>query len=928
MRTFAKLISILSLATLTLLSACTDNSPEGHIQAAKKALQKADFKVAAIELKSALQSTPNNIEARLLLGQALQSQGQWADSEKELRKALELGASKEEILPWLVRTMIKLGKIQEALDMKVPSAGMGSQAIASLQAERANAFIFLNKPEVAAQTIRDGESALASSGTTGFSKDLQLAKARLAYKNNQPAQAMALLDEVLQRDPKFIEGMYTKAQLFVLDGKPAEAQKVYQQITAAKPGEALAYIAISEIHLHAKNAAAAEEALKAAEKVSPNMPQVKFTRAKLELSKGEYKKAIELVQQVLRTSPNHMPAILLQAAANYALGNYEQSLKAATRVLVAYPDDLFSAKLVASNQLRTSEIKAALDTLGHMLKSHPDDIQLLSMAAEAHMLTKQNNKAMEYLERAAALQPKNADIKQSMARGHLALGQSERALAELEQAANLSESTSTADINLILLHMARREYDRALLAIAKLEKKLPNSPVANNLRATVHLRKNDRVAARNAYEKALAIQPDFFAAAVGLAQLDLQDKKPESARKRFESILNKDGKNLEAMMAMAEIAAADKKESEYLKWLEQAAKANPQALEPRAALVNYHVAKKAPQKALSVAREAVTANPESPEALSMLGSAQMAAGDQASAVATYTTINEKTPNSAEAQYRLGVAQVAANHPREGRASMEKALAIKPSHVGALDGLLLLDMLGKKFDVAMQRAQAFQTKNPKSPVGFTREADILFTQKQYAPAAKIYEQALIRGAGLKEFAKMQASLTRSGNQKLADQKLVDQLKRQPDDIGLQNFAAEYYMTEGRDAEAIRLFEALRAKLPNNSTLLNNLAGLYQKRGDARALETAALAYKIDSANPAIADTYGWLLVEQGQVARGLELLRYAVDKAKTVSGVRYRYAAALAKSGQKAEARKQLEELFRAGQTFPESEAAKALLQKL
>jgi predicted Zn-dependent protease len=176
--------------------------------------------------------------------------------------------------------------------------------------------------------------------------------------------------------------------------------------------------------------------------------------------------------------------------------------------------------------------------------------------------------------------------------------------------------------------------------------------------------------------------------------------------------------------------------------------------------------------------------------------------------------------------------------------------------------------------------------------------------------------------------MQVSLARSGNKKLADQKLDERLKRYPDDLALQRHAAGYYMGEGRDTEAIRLLEDLRVKQPNNAQVLNDLATLYQKQKDDRALGTAERAHILDATDPAIADTYGWLLVEQGQAGRGLELLRYAMDKARNVPVVRYHYAAALAKTGNKSEARKTLEELLHSNQAFPELEAAKSLLKAL
>ncbi len=928
MRTPEKLITSLTLASLMLLAGCLDKSPESHIQAAKKAMQGADYKVASIELKSALQSAPNNLEARLLLGETLQAQEQWLDSERQLRKALELGAASEQILPLLAHTLVKQGKFQEAIKLEVPKSGLGSQSLASLQAERANAQMSLNHLAEAAMTIGEGERVLASGGTAEISKDLQLAKARLAFLNKQPADAMAFLEVALQKDAKFVDALYLKAQLLGVGGKEAEAVEVYRQITTAKPRDALAYLAIAEESMREADLKAADAAISAAEKSGTNRLLVNFARARLEYGKGDMKRAHEVLQQILRDTSDHMPSLLLDSAVNYELGNYEQSLKSASLVLAQVPDNIQAAKLVAANQLRRDDTQSVLGTVLPMLKTHPDDARLLSLAGEAYLRDKQYSKAMEFLDKAALLQPKDADIKQRQARGHIALGRIDQAAADLEQAASLSDKAGQADLSLITLHLRERQFDKALRAIAALEKKLPNNPVTHNLRAAAYLGMNDKAAARKSLQQALAIKPDFYPAAASLARLDLSEKNPEAARKRFKSILEKDGKNIQAMMALASMAASEKKEKEYLNWLERAAKADPKAIPPRAALIRYFLEKKNPQKALNLAREAVDANPESPEALVLLGAAQMGAGDKASGVSTLTRVTEKLPGSAEAYHDLAMAQIASQQNAAARTSLEKALSLRPTHSPSFDLLTRMDLADKKPELALQRARKFQADYPKSPFGFDREAGILLGQKQFAQAAKLYEQTIKRGAGSQGLISLHRALLSAGNNTSAEQKLADWLKHYPEDKTIRAYAADHFARAGRSSEAIAQYQGLISAAPNNALLLNNLAGLYFQAKDARALETAKKAYKINSEHPEIQDTLGWILVQQGDGKRGLDLLGKARAQNPKSLAVRYHYAVALAKTGNKIQAKQELEQITGAKQAFPEMEEAKLFLKGL
>ncbi len=921
--------AVLALAFTLPLAGCWDKNPASHIQEARLAIQKSDFKTAIIELKSALQIASDNAEARLLLGQTFHSVGQWANSEKELRKALELGMQADRVLPLLARTLVEMGKNQEAVDLAIPQAGLTADALASLQAEKASALMALNKSAEAEAAIARGEKTLALIDANAFSNDLQLAKARLAMFRNQPPQAAALLDVALQRDPKFIPALYLQAQLQLAERKTQETLKTYERIIAAKPNEVLAHLGIVELKLQNNELAAAEKSLLAAEKIDANSLLVKYARAKLSMLKGDLKRSNEVLQQVLRVLPNHLPALMLDAVVSFGLGNYERSLSSAQKVLGRAPGHPYATKLVAANELRRGNAKVALDLLQPLSQANPQEVELLSMLGEAYLQTKQYDKAMASLDRAVVLQPENAKIKQDLARGYYEQGRTDLALQQLEQVTSQHHKVGSADFSLISLYMVRNEFDKALQAIAAVEKESPDNPLVGKLKGIALLGKNDRAGARRAFERSIALRPDYFPAAANLARMDIAENRPDAARQRFESILKADAKNTQAMMALAELAISKKAEKEALDWMERAAKVDQKAIPPRAGLVRYHLAKHAPERALTFAREAVSANPDSPEALGLLASVQMQSGDKPSALSSYIKLAEKAPKSAEAMYQLGAAQAASKRFEAGRASFEKALALQPGHEAALGALLALDVADNKFDTALQRARAFQARNSKAPAGFVREGDILIKQKQYAQAAKAYEQGLSRSGeqNVQLFAKMQAALVRAGNKKLADQKLVELLSRHPKDVRVQAYAADYYQSVGSNAEALRIYENLRQSQPN-ATLLNNMAVLYQRMQDARALSVAEQAFKLAPNDPTIMDTLGWILLAQGETTRSVDLLKQAASKLPNSAVVRYHLAAALARTGLKAEAKRELDASLKSGSGFPEAEAARKLAASL
>ncbi len=929
MTSYARLRPLVLALLFTLpLAGCGEESPESRIEAAKLALKNSDNKAAIIELKSALQKVPDNAEARLLLGQTLQTTGDWQGSEKELRKAIELGGQSELALPLLAKTLIKQGKYKDVTELDIPVAILTSSSIAYVQAEKANAFLGLNNPAAASNAINEGDKSIAAVGGNSFSNDLQLAKARLALVNEQPAQAVALLNSVLQRDGKSVDALYLKARVLLGTGKTAEALAEYQQLISSKPDEIQAHLAIAEIKLRGNDLVAAEKALQAAEKVDANNPMVRYVRGIFELGRSNLEKADSALLDVLRIAPDHLPSQMAFAMVSYGLGHYVQSSKAAGKVLAALPDNLEAAKVLVGSQLMLGDIQGALKTIQLLLSKHAEDAQMLTLAGQVYLQAKDYNKAQAYLDKAATLDPESARIKTQQAASQLAAGNSNAALANLETATRLSNKPGLADIPLVMLHIHNKQYDQALQAITQLDKKLPINPLTHNLRAGALLGKQDRVGARKALEEALKLQPSFFSAAINLARMDMQDGKPEAARKRFEGILASDQNNVQAMLALADLAAAGKREIDAVAWLEKAVKADPKYLPAYNALALHYLGAKENAKALALASQATNANPDSLVALNLLGATQLATGKKDAAIDTYTRLTHQAPQSPEAYRLLAIAQTADKQIGAARDSLKTALKLKLDFLPAQESLIRLELADNKPDAALAIARQIQSQLPKSPLGFDLEADIRLLQKNYPQAIKSYQEALTKGAGTAGLIKLHRAFQVAGDGKAADRQLADWIKQHPKDLAARNYAAEFYMLSKRNREAIALYEQLLKAKPNTIIALNNLASLYQREKDNRALATAEQALKIAPDQPAVQNTLGWILVEQGQLPRGLDLLGKAATKSPKEGVLRYHYGVALARSGKKVEAKKELEAAIASGQKFLELEDAKVLLKNL
>jgi putative PEP-CTERM system TPR-repeat lipoprotein len=238
------------------------------------------------------------------------------------------------------------------------------------------------------------------------------------------------------------------------------------------------------------------------------------------------------------------------------------------------------------------------------------------------------------------------------------------------------------------------------------------------------------------------------------------------------------------------------------------------------------------------------------------------------------------------------------------------------------------MRQERADEALKVARDFQRANPKLAAGFVLEADILAQQRKFDAAIPLLNKAQslqAQGIVAVRIHQLQLAAKRPAE---ADAGLQQWLNAHPNDVAARLYLAESQMARKQNKAAIAQYETALKAQPDNALVLNNLASLYQLEKDPRALATAERAYKVKPDAAAVADTLGWILVEQGQAARAVDLLRKAAADAPTSGEIGYHYAVALAKSGDKAAARKQLETILSSGQAFPQQDQAKALLKQL
>ncbi len=453
----------------------------------------------------------------------------------------------------------------------------------------------------------------------------------------------------------------------------------------------------------------------------------------------------------------------------------------------------------------------------------------------------------------------------------------------------------------------------------------PNDIEGRKLLAQVELRLNEPEKAR----KLLASGPDSDASnsLLSLATFDAGTGHGDAAVEDLEKLLKRDPKSSRAELGLAQLAIRRGDLDDARRRLQKLRNADSKAVEARLMLAAIDLGSSYAAEVDEVLDEALRAAPDRADVSDAVGRLYLRVGRYDDALAKFRTAVEKDSARPEFWLDLGRAHAALNQLAAAQAAVERSLTLKPDWIPAAELLTRIDLSLDRNDAAMQRVATLSARHPQDPAALALEGETRFATKQYAQAAQRFEAAArIRPSVALAIRIYQTRhLAHAGD---ATSSLIAWLRDHPRDAFVRVLLAGAYMEGGKDREAIGEYEQILRDNPRNVIALNNLAALYDRAKDPRALSTAQKAFELAPKNAAIADTYGWIAFKSGGKSQALEILAAAATAAKEASDIQYHYAAALAQSGDTAKSVELLKKTLAGGRPFDGRAEAEELLKKL
>lgn len=913
-----------ALVCLALLSGCNwFVSVDERISRAQAHLAKGEDRAAAIELQNALSSQPDNVEARLLMARVSLRQGDVEGAKNELSHARDAGAPAAELAELAADVRLAQGEYAPLLaDIDAGKTGLDAAHAATY---RGLALLATHDLAGASDAFR---AALAA--------DAGLTRAHVGL-----AESLAQsgdFDGALREIAGIVDKHPEETHAWVLEGRILAQRGDFQEARQAllnarkNAGASLTTVEYStllatlvETSLASGDPAAAKATLKELADRMPNAPLVSLLSARIAMAEQRYPVAVTEAQKVVAAAPNHPMAKLVLGAALLANGNYNQAEVQLSQLVAQSPDNLEARKLLADTNLRLQRPEMAVEVLTSAQQAGGTDAQVESLLAWANLQRGDEDAAIDLIKRSLAAHPESDKLKLDLALAYVTAGRNQDAVDLLDSMPARADGHRREQL-LIAAIGGSRTPEAARAEVEKIVKANANDVGVLTVAANFHARNRDFPRARELLNAARAADPGDTGSLSSLARLESAAGDERAARAALQELLKLDPANRQARLSLAQMALRANDVAAGIEQLEAVRKAEPQAADARLVLASIYLRQRKSKEADEVLGELGSLGRQNAAVAVATGRLYASVGRYDEALGLFRSAAQRDPKNAAWLLDVARVQQARGDRLAARVTLDQALALEPDSIAANAQMATLEQSEGRKEQALARAQSVRKRHPQSAGAAMLEGDVQLALRNAPAAAKAFADAYAltpsSAAAIRVY--QARSITRAND---ATASLENWLRREPGDVTARLVYAQGLLERGRHAEAIAQYELAQQAGPPGVLALNNLAWLYQQVKDPRAQATARKAFDLAPDNAAVADTYGWILVESGRAAEALPILERASRAAGAGPEVRFHHAAALARAGRSEEARTALRQLLAEPQ-FPMAAQARELLAGL
>lgn len=329
--------------------------------------------------------------------------------------------------------------------------------------------------------------------------------AALLLHSDKREQAAALLEEVLEKNPRDNDALLMRARLAMARGQAANAIIDLRAVMKDQPDapDVLSLLALA--HSQNREPQLALDVLRGAVDANPRNEGLRIQLAQELRKSGDQRAALDQYQEVLKRAPGHMSALEATFRIHLAKQNWRAAEAVLQQIRKHHPDDPLGHYLAGVSFQMQGQHARSISEFELALKQAPQAADALSALVQSHLVLKQPAKARERVKLAIAKAPESALL-------HGMLGEIYMIEGQLDEAATV--------------------FHRAITLDARM------TPAYRGL-ATVFSNKGDKAAAERTLKEGIAATGEDLSLIAELASFYQRSDQQDAAIAQYEAILRK-----------------------------------------------------------------------------------------------------------------------------------------------------------------------------------------------------------------------------------------------------------------------------------------------------------------------------------------------------------------------------------------------------
>jgi putative PEP-CTERM system TPR-repeat lipoprotein len=853
------------------LTACSPNqTPEEYISAAKINISNEQHADAIIALKNAIRTDLKNSEARLLLGSIYLSSGEAASAEKELHKALTLGALEELVLPKLLKSYNLQGKNDKTIELLEDIEYIPVEIIPEVSLYKALAYIQVGENAKAAEVIAEANEI---SDESVYS---QLGQTYLQAGAFNIEQSLDSIDQILLKSPELTEAILLKGQLLVIKEDYPEAITAFNAYFKLLPSDVKIRLYLANAYIKNQQFTQGEQHVDYLLKSFPEHAFSNQLKGLIHYQRKEYLAALshteKAIQNGMPTNSNNVVAGL----SAFQLKEYERAHQYLITTVGVLPNDHPVRRILASVQIHLGYTDDAGEVLNPLESESLTDADLFSSASIEFLKSGNINEAKSLLSKAEASSTGSAESLMKI--GILKLSMNDvDGMTDLEKATQISPNSVIANMVLVSTYLQKNELDKAYELAKKWHDEEPKEVMSLNLLAKVLLAKGEVNAAEVKLNEALSIDNDNTYSILYFSNKAIDNNKPKMAIVELDKILTLQPDSIKALDLYYKAKKSIGEEGAAIDKISRNYSLNKQNLNASLLYAKVAFIENNFSEVIDTLTDLNTTKGVLPPLYwILLGDSYFKIKENQKALSVYSDWVRLKPNQRLAQTRNISALERAGSYADALSSVESILINNPEDEQFKILLPYYQVLNKQFKQAQNQLNNFTEETKGSPFIKGLQGQILLSEGKNKEAVPLLKSRYQAYPTSKNATFVFLTLLKEQENQSAFEFMDKHLDSHPQDIKSRNLLADLASTVDQEL-AKKHYLILLDKYPNDVLLLNNAAWMEYMLSNYKSADGfAARALKISNDNSQVLDTAGLIKLKLGNKDEAISLLKRASE----------------------------------------------------